>query len=80
VLAGREHVELIAVAELVELVGRYISGPTSSSVAPFHISTGMLRSDGIICMFVLAPTVGCARANRSGNCSASLKVPKPPIE
>ena len=53
---------------------------TSSSAAAFHISTGMLRSEAIMFVSSLSPTVGWARANRSGNCSASLNVPMPPIE
>ena len=48
---------------------------TSSSPLVFHISTGTLRSEASAEVVASVPTVGWARANRSGNWVPSVNVP-----
>ena len=55
---------------------------TSSSTAEFQRRIGRLRRFGSWNGFfsAVAPTIGKARANRSGNFVAMYIVPRPPIE
>ena len=76
-------VERDSVAELLKLLRRgqeRLVAHELVAVCTFHISTGRFRNDASTLLSVSSPTVGWARANRSGNCAPMSKVPNPPIE